>query len=207
MEKSRKLLQDADGVLGDSELQVLRQILEELKHSPLSKEHLKTIRKYEKQLMVDSVNVKSLLKSLLVEIRGLDLVLPENLEVYVKNQVPYPEFPDSVEVSNLKDLPKFPEVKIPDEVEIKESSWMKRQFSGLGERLANELKQASKSISRVKVIDSGDPKKPVAVRLSDGKKFYNAIAMAMGKMGSFVPFVTASGEHKEPLRDRDWETL
>lgn len=126
--------------------------------------------------------------------------LPAVYPVEVTNPTPATK---EVKVSNLKDI-KFPEIpkpeKFPEEISTKEPSWLMKYMLPVVEAIR---KQAEK-VLRVKVIDTEDPKKPVAVRLSDGNRFYNAISAVATAVGKSIPFINKNtGFAQEPVVDDD----
>lgn len=77
---------------------------------------------------------------------------------------------EAITVKNIKDA-------IPEEVKINNLQELKDYFVGL--KKAIEDNQPVVNVAKQDVVFPTDPKRPVAVRLSDGKKFYEAIATAM----------------------------
>lgn len=85
----------------------------------------------------------------------------------------------------------------------KEPSWYSVPFVSIAKVLGNIPKQITEKVLRVKIIDTRNPQSPVAVRLSNGKRFYEAMmGVFAGKAGS-VPFKNASGEYVEALVDEN----
>jgi len=104
--------------------------------------------------------------------------LPKVIETTVRNQ---PQFPKKIKVSNF---PKFPE-----EIKLKKPAWLKiPDLSSLLEKL-DEL---ANKVFRVRVINT-DPKKPIAVRLSNGRYFYNALFEVVSAGGG-TGFESPTGE-------------
>ena len=100
------------------------------------------------------------------------------------------EFPKEMKVSNLKDIP------VQKEVDVKEPEWLKKlTFSGVVKDIYKTLKQGTLDVN----VLNNDPKRPISVRLSDGKLFYKAIYSAVA--GGIIPFQTSAGIRKSPLVD------
>lgn len=78
---------------------------------------------------------------------------------------------ESVTVSNIKDA-------LPTELKITNLSDIKQYFVNLDQTIKNN--QPIVNVQKQEVTFPTDPKKPVAVRLSDGKKFYDALTAAVG---------------------------
>lgn len=78
---------------------------------------------------------------------------------------------ESVTVKNIKDA-------LPTELKITNLSDIKQYFVNLDQTIKNN--QPIVNVQKQEVSFPTDPKKPVAVRLSDGKKFYDALTAAVG---------------------------
>lgn len=158
--------------------------------------------------------LNNVLAAVLKELKARDgFELPEEVKVWVKNQVKMPEeikvwvrnqakMPKEIRVKNLRDI-KFPEVEIPESVDIKEAGWVGKYIKPVVESVLGLPKQLAGEILRVRIVNTNDPSKPLAVRLSNGRRFYEAIFQAVGQSTRYVPFVTDSGEHKEALVNSD----
>jgi len=118
---------------------------------------------------------------------------PEVIKTIVQNPTKFPDFPKEFKVSNLKEIP------LQKEVEVKEPSWLKKLING------NILKDIYSTLKAgtidVRVLND-DPKRPISVRLSNGRKFYNAIFSGLASSG-IIPFVDSSGNRVSPLVDGD----
>lgn len=104
--------------------------------------------------------------------KTLKVVLPKTFDVTVKN---IHDFPTEFRISNLDDIP-----SPPDEVHIKRPPWLSDFFEGAFKFIAQPLIAANKKQHQNIVITGPtDPKKAIAVRLSDGKRFYTAVFQAI----------------------------
>ncbi|GAF98214.1 unnamed protein product, partial [marine sediment metagenome] len=129
----------------------------------------------------------------------LKVKLPDQFKVWVVNQQ---KSPDKIKVSNLS------EIKFPKEIEVKKPAWY--DIRGIESALTLLLKEITllpKKVLRTKIIDSSDPQRPVAVRLSNGRRFYNAIARGVGMAKQAFPFKTSTGKYQEGLVDETGRQL
>jgi hypothetical protein len=199
---SEELKRQADAVLGDEQKELLKELLlsEKItqgKSAENTKELQNALASLEKSLSASSTKLSDLLGDLKVLINDGKVNLPERYKVYVENQQ---AFPDSVKVSNLKDI-EFPKSeKFPKEVGIREAGWLSMHFKGL----LGAVLSLKKDVQAVKIEGSGDAKRPIAVRLSDGKKFIDTLVTAVSSATrQTFPFATSSGEAKQALVDSD----
>jgi len=81
---------------------------------------------------------------------------------------------ESVTVKNIKDA-------VPTELKITNLSDIAKYFNNLEQSIKNN--QPIVNVAKQDIAFPTDPKKPIAVRLSDGKKFYEAITAAVGGGG------------------------
>lgn len=108
-----------------------------------------------------------------------------------RNKVEYPKQID-VKVTNTHDMPK-PVFNVPSLFDIRKPTWIDTITSPI-KAVNSKMDQVLQAIKNVKM--SEDPEKPIAVRLSDGKKFYEAITQVFGgTQGNIIniPKVTLSG--------------
>lgn len=136
----------------------------------------------------DREELRGLVKELIEEIRSIPEP-PTRLDVDVKN----PQ--KSVTIDNKT-------LNIKGKVKTEEGGKIVKAVSGLSKPLA-ALQKRLDEILRVQIVNSSDPKKPIAVRLSNGKKFYDAIYQAVGSSGWHIPFKKSNGVAKEGLVDDD----
>ena len=184
---------DMEGAVSED---VLIEIFKALEEKTTSSKDIKEVTKQisslreriEKEGTSDRKQLSALVKDLISEIRDKPEPI-KRLDVKVENPVEEVTFKNKT-------------LSIKGKVETKEGSKtttavkaLTTPLKGIGKKLGEIL--------RVKIIDSGDPRKPVAVRLSDGKKFYNAIFQAMSTSGWHVPFKKSNGVAKEALVDDD----
>jgi hypothetical protein len=199
---SEELKRQADAVLGDEQKELLKELLlsEKVTRNTAvenTKELQNALSSLEKSLSSETTKLSDLLYDLKVLVNDGKVNLPELYKVYVENQQ---AFPDSVTVSNLKDI-EFPKAeKFPEEVGLRESSWLSVHFKGL----LGAVLSLKKDVQAVKIEGSGDAKRPIAVRLSDGKKFIDTLVTAVSSATrQTFPFVTSTGEAKQALVDSD----
>lgn len=101
-------------------------------------------------------------------IKAIRVDIPKRFTVNVENEV---------KISNLKDIPK-PVLKVPDSVEVRRPPWID-EFA---------LTPISKAISQILIAIKTfkwpkDADEAIPVRLSDGKKFYEAITQFFNQGG------------------------
>lgn len=124
------------------------------------------------------------------EIRGIDI--PN--EVTVKNQVEIPKPVTEVTVKNMPEPQPFP-----SEISTKEPKWLDKYFKSIEDTFASMLRKKQ----RVD-IQNRDASNPIAVRLSDGKRFYNAlVGAAVGMAKAAFPFENSSGNPTAALVNDD----
>lgn len=153
------------------------------------KELIANVSDISKQIKDEDENTQQLLKSLIQQVKdNQPKEFPKELDVTVTNQQ---EFPEEIKVTN--------QPKYPTSFDVKKPKWWKE----FDYKLFNEIVlNASQIQSRVKIEGPLDPKTPIPVRLSDGKKFYNAM-MSIASSGSAFPFNNASGNAIAGLVDND----
>lgn len=98
-----------------------------------------------------------------------------------------------VEVKNLRDIPIMVEraVTPPKSVSVEKSSFMESVFGDLARKINARLEVIIDKVKGLEVPTSAE--NPVAVRLSDGKKFYEAVTQVFSTGGAAnVPKVTSS---------------
>lgn len=125
------------------------------------------------QRKVEVTNLDALYKAL----QSIKTAISELPKEFPETKIPpFPKLPE---------YPKFPEMKFPKMPEFpKEIS----------------VKDLQKLIKLAEKLTAGDPKEPIAVRLSDGKKFYEAITefLTTGGGGQ-IPFTYYAGGRAEAL--------
>jgi hypothetical protein len=116
-------------------------------------------------------------------------------------------------VVSVRETKEVQKVELVDrKVEVKEPSWLKQlnPFNDIVKPVWEGIAEAIKKIFKVQIVNTGDPSQPVAVRLSDGKKFYNAIITGIqglqgfgnvGGGGGAISFSNSAGIQKEALID------
>lgn len=188
MPKEMKIsnLPETQEVTGEVEVTKLNEVIAVLKEiagkEPVkSQENLEeiTIKDFDKLLNKKEVEFPGSIK-----IENLDGII-ELLEK-IKNKSSEVKMPDSITISNLNEI-KIPEAK--EEVAVKDF-----------ERLLDSLKSVS--------ILSSNPRKPLAVRLSDGDKFYNAVAQAIitSSGGKATSENQVNGDQKTQIVDEEGRT-
>lgn len=109
--------------------------------------------------------------------RTLKVTLPKTFDVSVKN---ISDFPTEFKISNLDKIP-----SPPDEVHIKKPLWLPDFFEAAFKFITEPVVIAvKKQLQNVNLTGPTDPKKAIAVRLSDGNRFYTAILQAISAAGS-----------------------
>lgn len=111
-------------------------------------------------------------------VKNNSIKLPEKFDVEVKNPV------DEVTVKNLKDI-KIPEPK--SEVKISnlgDISDYKKDLLALAQMIGTISKALSEKEIAVNLDRYTNSNRPLSVRLSDGKKFYDAIMQGISQIGS-----------------------
>lgn len=109
--------------------------------------------------------------------RTLKVALPKTFDVLVKN---ISDFPTEFKISNLSEIP-----SPPDEVHIKKPLWLPDFFDAAFKFITHPIISAvKKQLQNVNITGPTDPKKAIAVRLSDGNRFYTAILQAISAAGS-----------------------
>lgn len=228
--KIKALKKELDTLLGDQDSQTLLDVVEELRGQTKRFEHLEeTVKELTKTKELSEI--KELVGKLVKLLNELDISVPKKFNVDVDNWpeqpkgtrdvkvVNFPEqkgFPKSVEVSNFPEQKEFPrkiEVEnlhdipeFPKKIDVNKPGWFKQLTK---KELASAIGQALASLSKQEMtIDLDkyrDPGRALAVRLSDGRKFYQALAgvvEAMGR-GQAFPFVDSNGKAKQALLDED----
>lgn len=90
-------------------------------------------------------------------------------------------------------------VQFPDEIAVKKPSWIAGLFTL--EPILGTLKEIrDKIVFETLPRDATDP---VAVRLSDGEKFYRAVGGLAAAITSLFPFIKSDGKEKQALVDDD----
>lgn len=190
MNELNEVKEELDELIGDEEKEANNNI----------KELLKEINS-----AVDQTELKGLLIDLIDKIEEKKVILPAEFDVLVKNKI---KLADEVEIKDLKKslneaIAKIP--KSPDKIKIGEMNkpkWYTTPFTKIAGLLSKLPEQIASKKLKVKLEDVNS-KNPVAVRLSDGKKYYNAILEVFaGKSGS-VPFKDSTGNYQEVLIDSD----
>jgi hypothetical protein len=178
-----KLEQEITKELGDETQEALRDIKDAIDNSPDKSEYLEKIKKLEEDLMIDSADVKILLLEVVKVIKDNKIDMPKELDVWIKNHLPYPK---EIKVSNLKDIKitkpeKFPDIKIPDKVSLKEI----KELTGALEGVKKEINK-KRNNDRVTIANRNE-RDAIPVVLTDRtrKKFYDAITTAFGSFNRF----------------------
>lgn len=175
--------------LGDEEKEVFLDILAQLKASVKSSEKLD---KLEKTIQEGNQSSLEAMRDIIKVAKELKISLPETFQVWVKNQQ---LFPKEIKVSNIK------EIIIPEKVEIKETKWLEKYIIPLAKLIVKLPEEIANKILRVDIVSPRTPDKAIPVRLSDGKRFYNAILSMVSGGGRGSPFRTASGQFDDALID------
>jgi uncharacterized coiled-coil protein SlyX len=143
-----------------------------------------------------SAELLALLTSILKKFK---VDIPTEFEVNVKN---WQKFPEEIKVTN------FPETKFPESFEIKKPEWLmqipEKKWVEISSALAVAIVKGIRGTPIEVDLDRyRDANRPISVRLSNGKSFYEAIARAVVASGGGIPFKTASGKVIEALVTED----
>jgi hypothetical protein len=189
-----------DDEIGDDDSQALLELVTHSKELASTTDIQKSSNLLAKDIEDTGGNIIKAVKDVKESVSNLKLEIPKEQNVTVRN---FPDPVREVTVTNLRDVPAttFPEIKIPEEVSIRQG-WLSKGIDTLQEATRGIAKQVAERILRVKIVDTSDPAKPVSVRLSDGKRFYNAL-MSVATSGRYSPFKTAAGVNTEALVDAD----
>lgn len=153
--------------------------------------------------------------NLIEAVKAVKLQLPDVLKVDVQNPPPAPvEIPKTVKISNfpqveppLKEVrvSNLEEIKIPEEVSVKRPDWLEQlsKVDILDSLIAfllavNKSNGVKVDLDQYKKVDN-----PLAVRLTNGKQFYQAIANIVAGSSAAFPFITPTGTAKEALVDTE----
>ena len=96
---------------------------------------------------------------------------------------------------------KIPKISMPDEMNIKKPSWLSEIFNF--KPITDKLNEIKDKLIFPKTELPTDPRKPVAVRLSDGDKFYKAVGGMVSAIGSSFPFQDSKKNNKPALVNDD----
>lgn len=221
--KLEKLRMELEEQVGSSQTDLMRDLLDSLEKQSVYTQGL--IEKVDFTAITEKQRLW--FKRLTKTVKGLKIEMPKQLEVIVKDPVKTVEvsnlddikLPREVEVTNLRDikipkLPKFPvppksvtiknikDIKFPKKMGIDKPEWF--------EQLTEKQMEAAFFKALVSIVNKGfkidldmyrDANKPLAVRLSDGKKFYNALFRTVEALGDSFPFVDSAGRNKGALVD------
>lgn len=191
-DKLGRIKRELDAVVGDDDVQVLKDISDKL---DAVKEHNKLLDRVYKELKrhgQDNVDLKEFLAYISELVEKVNTKkIPGKFDVEVKNQK---EFPKEVMVNNLEDIkiPEPKEVKIPDKVKIKEAGWLSKYIQPVIDSIGAGVEHIKQSIQKVNIVNNDTPEKSIAVRLVDkkGKKFVDP---------SPTTYVTAGGGGGAPV--------
>ena len=147
-------------------------------------------------------SVREVLLDIIVEVRKSKLEMPDILDVNVLNEKEYPEYPDSVKVSNLGEL---------KQGFASSEMGIEKLTETIVKKLDDVSRTASESIKENISRSLGDlhaemrkREKPIAVRLSNGKQFYNALMQVMSSGGGrYAPFKDPNGTNMAANLDSD----
>lgn len=111
-------------------------------------------------------------------------------EIFVKNPV------NEVTVKN------FPELKIPKTFKLERPEWWDALTIRELRNMRKEEREFNQKVGTVVNLERyREPNRPIAVRLSNGKNFYEAIMTAVSGGGAAFPFIGPTGQAKEALVD------
>lgn len=175
-EKASKILGEINKALGEDNSFELLHILR--KQGRVSEKQWEEMAKIQRE----AINKQRLIReSILDAVKALKIKLPEVFDVNVSNQK---DFPGSIKISNLEDI------KFPGEVGFKKPLW----FADLLAKWVTFpiVKVLGKQLQNVNINGPRDPKKAIAVRLSDGENFYKVVMTAVGAVAASDPLLQGS---------------
>lgn len=126
----------------------------------------------EEELLGKQNDIEQNLLKLTAIAKTLKIELPKTFDVTIKNTG---DFPTEFRISNLSEIP-----SLPDEIHIKKPLWLPDLFEATFKFITQPVINAvKKQLQDVNITGPTDPSKAIAVRLSDGKRFYTAIMQAI----------------------------
>ena len=201
-EEINKLKKELDKAAGDEEKQLLLDLIDGLEkqasNSLEDKQNLQEL--YHKVAEITELKTDKLISAveqLQTAVEAIKLDIPENLLVRVSNP---PLFPDEIAVSNFPEFPEIPEH--PKEISLKRPDWFKQVSGDDLEPLFEELIKAVKDSKKIDLEKYREPERALAVRLSNGKRFIEALGQVISSATNApFPFETSSGKPQAALVD------
>lgn len=187
MTNKEDIIKEIDDTLGESDdKELLGSVIEKIKAKAEGENLTKVLDLVERM----DKNYKELSEA----VKAIKVEIPDTFEVTVLNPS------EEVKVSNLKDI-KIPEPKNSISIEnIKEFPNYKDDLSSIVEINGLIARILTDKELKVDLDRYTDPKRPLAVRLSGGKKFYDAISYAVAA-GSTAAYEDAGGIERSGLVD------
>lgn len=146
-----------------------------------------------------SFEVKDLKKILEEAVKKIDI--PKEIKVSNLKDLPKPQVnvPEKVKVENLKELAKFMP-SFPKNIDLNKPNWFKQMTKAdMADVIIDVLRAVNKGDGmKIDLDQYRNAKKALAVRLSNGKDFYMAIAGAVAA-GNAFPYKTSGGKALEAL--------
>lgn len=131
----------------------------------------------EKRILESHKATKEILSKLVDVAKSLKVILPKTFDVKVINS---DDFPTEFRISNLDEIPSQL-----DEINIKQPQWLPDFFESAFKFITQPLIAViKKQTQNITLIGPTDPSKAIAVRLSDGKRFYTAVLQAISAASS-----------------------
>ena len=183
-------IEKLQGIIGQVNLQLppeLKVLVDNFDEIPLPKE-------------VNVTNLKDIPTTNEVTVKNIGDAKADKVKVENLKDIKIPEPKDEVTVKNLKDI------EIPSKIDLNQPKWWKdpitqREFT---KALVDFGRTIKKLGIKADLDEYRDPKRPLAVRLSNGRKFIDALAYAVSQGGTTAfPFETASGIAKAALVNQD----
>ena len=138
----------------------------------LSKVQQNELVDLEEELLGKQNDIEQNLLKLTAIAKTLKIELPKTFDVTIKNTG---DFPTEFRISNLDEIP-----KPSDEVHIKKPLWLPDFFDAAFKFITQPIIGAvKKQLQSVNITGPTDPSRAIAVRLSDGKRFYTAVMQAI----------------------------
>ena len=143
----------------------------------LSQVQLNDLVDLEEELLGKQNDIEQNLLKLTAIAKTLKIELPKTFDVTIKNTG---DFPTEFRISNLSEIP-----SLPDEVHVKKPLWLPDFFEATFKFITQPVINAvKKQLQDVNITGPTDPSKAIAVRLSDGKRFYTAVLQAISAASS-----------------------
>lgn len=197
------LYEEREDPPSDEELAMIDGLYKELKISKEKQKELQNKTMVEKleEIAEATKQSKELPRDITKEITDAlsKLVLPTPIVNVAASPAPIVNVPAPKVEVNVPKQPPFPKIQppivnIPDTVSIKKPNWLGGLINLTP--ILNKLTEIKNALVFPQVIFPTDPENPMAVRLSDGEKFYKAVGGMVNAIGSNFPFQDKNKNNK-----------